>query len=350
MKEMTKNIKISFDVDKVKYREVDKLMRKLGKNLELVDDADVKKLEEMMGKFKENEFRIDGSEAKEVLAQLEKLRQRGFLNKDDLKVFKRESAFEQFGKGFKGEMPNLSQYNAEWLGAKSAELLTKTIKKVGEEIKDTLIKSYEKLNELLDYSRMTNKTTRENLFTYGMSASESYGLERAMTFVGIDDLEDVIWLQADQQKAFQEKLLQETQRYQKLYDSGYFEKMQQYQWDMQNFRDEVEYDFMNFFVNNKETIMQALQLVAGAAKTGVQLLGVLVQGLVGRQTLSDEDRAARTKEMFYAGTGLKGSNVNVNIDNTFNNVAHSDQTWLANAGEMTYEQLIRALSKGGVIS
>lgn len=344
MNTMIKNIKIAFDVDKVKYREVDKLMKKLTNDLQLVDDKDVKELEEMMGKFKENGLRIDGKEAKEVLDKLQVLQQRGILNKDDLKVFKKESGLAQFSKGFTDQLKKdfISQLTASDLGIKSAKFLKKGFDTAISALGTIFKNSFKELNKLVSSSRLSNKATREKLFQYGMTASESYGLEKAMTLVGITDIEDVMWLQADQQKVFQEKLLQETERYQKLYDSGYFQKMQQYQWDMANFRDDLEYEFMDFFVENKELIMDLLKIVAESAQTGVKILGTIAKGLIGTQAISDAERSSQTKELFYG----KGSTLNVNIDNTFNNVAKSDQTWLANAGEMTYEQLIRVLQKG----
>ena len=342
MNDFTKNIKIRFDVDKVKYREVDKLMKKLNEDLKLVDDEDVKELEELMGKFKQNGLTIDSKEAKEVLDKLTNLKRKGILNSDDLKVFKKESALEKFSEGFKGEFGDGPKIDASTIGMKSAMLLKGAFDKGWEALKTTFVESFKKLDRLIDYSRLTNQQTRENLFTYGMTASEGYGLERAMNLVGISDIEDVMWLQADQQEVFQDKLLRETERYQKLYDSGYFQKMQQFQWEMQNFQDDVEYEFMTFFIENKNIIMSALQLTADAAQAGVKLLTTLVGGLVGVQEMSAADRSAQTKELFYG----KGATTNVNIDNTFNNVAKSDQTWLANAGEMTYEQLIRALQKG----
>ena len=124
--------------------------------------------------------------------------------------------------------------------------------------------------------------------------------------------------------------------------------MQEFQWEYQNFRDDVEFEFMNFFIENKEVIFNFLDLGVKAAmkflNLGKDLFNMFqFKGIEDHGSLDMAARSAQTRAI--AGNT---SNVNVNIDNTFNNVAKSDQTWLANAGEMTYEQLIRVLYKGEI--
>lgn len=339
-KEFTKNIKLNFDVNKIKYNQVNQLLKHLQKDMKLTDDEDVKRLSEMVGKAKELGGKL---EIKDVKETLERLKTKGLVSKADLTPFQKENQVDAFAKGFKDSLDQkIPKWDPKQFGADAATFAVNKVSEGLELLKETFKQSFEKLNQLLSTAYLSNAQTRENLFMYGMSASESYGLSRALEFVGISDIEDVMWLNADQQKAFQDKLLLETKRYEKLYDSGYFKTLQQFQYDMANFRDDVEYEFMNFFIENKDTIMKLMELTAYSARTGVKILSKLVGGIGVGSTMSDAQRSAQTKELIYG----KGNTTNVNIDNTFNNVAKSDQTWLANAGEMTYEQLIRALKKG----
>ena len=78
------------------------------------------------------------------------------------------------------------------------------------------------------------------------------------------------------------------------------------------------------------------------SKFVISALSWIVKYLGGGERSSSE-RLAASSDIINSYSS-SNRNTSVKIDNTFNNVAKEDQTWLSNAGQMTYEQVIQALT------
>lgn len=202
----------------------------------------------------------------------------------------------------------------------------------------------DELDNMLEFSQLSSEKTREYAFGYGMSSSQAYGFEKAMQLVGLSSEEDLWYMNPQEQRQFYEAMTKYSERYSQLYDQGFFETLQEYQYEMEEFKLDMQLEVIEFFMDNKDTIMTVLKFLMSAGEFIVKALGWIVDFFnMGERSTSQ--RTADTMDIINSHS-ISNSQTNVKIDNTFNNVSKSDQTWLANAGAMTYEQVVRAL--GGV--
>ena len=198
----------------------------------------------------------------------------------------------------------------------------------------------DEMKSMLEYSQLSSSKTRELAFGYGFSSSQAYGWEKALKAVGLNSEEDLYYANEQEMAQFREAFTKYSNQYSQLYDSGFFKTMQDYQFEMADFKNEMQLEVVKFFMDNKELIKTGMKGIMEISKVILQIFGWLV-GVFGRGTQSD---LASTSDIVNQYTQTSNSkNTNVSVSNTFNNVAKEDETWLANAGSMTYEQVIQAL-------
>lgn len=209
-------------------------------------------------------------------------------------------------------------------------------------LKNVMSDAMEEMKDVLTYSQLTDAQVREQAFTYGFSQSENYAFSQTMDLMGFSSFEDLYYMNSQQQAKFQEKFLEYQDRYAELYDSGYFTDMQDFQWEMKEFKEDLTYEVMTWMMDNKDMLMNLMEVITEFAMFTIEALGWIVDYFGNQSERSDSARRAETIDIINNNSVSKNS-TNVKIDNTFNNVDNKDRTWLANAGEMTYEQIIKAL-------
>lgn len=195
------------------------------------------------------------------------------------------------------------------------------------------------MSDMLDYSQLSSSTTRDLAFGYGFSSSEAYGYEKALSAVGLESEEDLFYANTQELEQFREAFEKYSSQYESLYDSGFFETMQEYQYEMADFKNEMQLEIIEFFMNNKDTIKAGMNAIMDISEVVLKIFGWLVD--VFGSDSNTETAAASDIVSQYTNTNT--NNTTVSVSNTFNNVAKEDESWLANAGSMTYEQVITAL-------
>lgn len=216
-------------------------------------------------------------------------------------------------------------------------MLNSSVVEFGNIVNDAL----NELDNMLQYSQFSSSRTRELAFGYGFSSSEAFAYERALEAVGLTSMEDLMYANTQEQKQFREAFTKYSEKYDELYDSGFFEKMQEYQFEMQDFKFEMQQEIIEFFINNKDIIMTVMTSVIEMSEAVLTGFAWLIDFFDRSGARSSSDRAAATSDIISQYSTSKSTNVN--IDNTFNNVSKIDQPWLARAGSVTYEQIIKAL-------
>lgn len=256
-----------------------------------------------------------------------------------------ESKFKQFatsfGESFKDSL-GLKAKDAKQIGADLAKGLASFIDDFTNAVKNTFKDAWEELENILNFSRLSNAETRDLAFTYGFSGSQAYGFTKAKDIMGIQSDEDLMYLTGAQSQKFQELMSKYSEKYSELYDSGFFDEYEEYQYEMKEFREEITMEVVKFFMDNKDTIKEGMRAIMKLTEFVLNALSWLVNFLGGSR--SESQIAATTNDIINSYATSNNKNTNVTIDNTFNNVAKEDQSWLANAGNMTYEQVIKALT------
>lgn len=248
---------------------------------------------------------------------------------------------DEFRKGFESVFAKTPSDNP---GKKIGEELGKSLKGfldlAWKDLQNIFKEAWKELGNMIDYSRLSNAETRELAFQYGFSGSQAYGYKQAMGMMGFKSQEDLMYATPEEASKFQELMSKYTEKYSQLYDSGFFEEYRDFQIEMQDFKQEMTMEVVKFFMENKDLIKTGMRAIMELAKTALSILSWLTNLFAHERT--SEERISATSDIInsYGST----NNTNIKIDNTFNNVSQEDQTWLANAGQMTYEQVIKALT------
>ena len=205
-------------------------------------------------------------------------------------------------------------------------------------LKQLFTDSWKELNNMLNYSRLTNREVRNQAFQYGFDPSQNYAFSKVSSLMGISGLEDIAYMNQQQRDKFFEKFNEYSDRYSQLYDSGFFDTLEQYNWEMEEFKEDLQYTVVKFFVDNKDTIKSVLNVLMTIMRGITDILGWMF-GL----KRSEEDKLAESRRILGLTTNnTTNNNSNIRINNTFNGVSQQDRSWLQNAGTMTYEQFLRA--------
>ena len=234
--------------------------------------------------------------------------------------------FENASKLFSGDFDSLN------------DILTSALESLG----SLLASGFDELENILNFSQLSDANTRDLMMRYGFSNSEAYGYTKAMSTLGFESEEDLMYANQQELELFRKSFEKYSGKYNELYDSGMFSSMQEFNTQMEEFKEDVKLEVVDFFMNNQDTIRAAMKGIISLAEFAITALGKIVQWLNPDARMSDSQKAANTASIISNYSNIN-SGTNVSIDNTFNNVAKSDQTWLAHAGQLTYEQIIKAL-------
>lgn len=208
------------------------------------------------------------------------------------------------------------------------------------ELKQTFSDAWDELGSILDYSLLSNSQTRQTMLKYGLSSSEAYAFEQTKNLLGINSDEDLFWMNSKQREKFVEKFSEYTERYQKLYDSGFFEKYQELQWEMKEFQEDITYEAMEFIIQNKELIKGFLQFQLDAAKYIIQFIDWVKTPLVGAGSQSFDQK------MNYART-VAGQTITV-TSNVTNNYQDGTSTSSSGSGSSMFKTVMnQILALGG---
>lgn len=207
-------------------------------------------------------------------------------------------------------------------------------------ITDAFKNSITELNSMLQYSQLSSAETRELAFGYGFSSAQAYAFEKALSAVGLDSIEDLYYANNLELTQFREAFTSYSDQYEELYDSGFFEDMQRYQYEMSNFRNEMQLEVIKFIMDNKDIIKLGMQSLLKISET-------LLNGfswLVGR--FGNTYALAGATDVINQYSEVKNNSNRVTINNEFNGVGKGDEATLANMGSLSYKQVIEALTGG----
>lgn len=207
-------------------------------------------------------------------------------------------------------------------------------------IKKLFSDAWKELGNILKYSQLTDTSVREMKLGYGLSDSQAYGYSKALEVTGISSLEDLMYANEQQRSLFEQAFEKYSDRYSDLYDSGFFSTLQEYQVEMNEFKEDLKLQVVEFFVDNKDVIKGGMIALMKLSEITLDILNKI--GSLFGSSKSSSLAMSSDSVRNYQST----KSTNISIDNTYNGVGREDRSWLANAGSMTYAQIINAL-KGG---
>ena len=315
MTDFTKKLKIALDIDQVDLSNVSK---NLAKAVEagFISEKSSKALTERIRESKVKDALL--SKISEELQSLE-----GVKGKE-ARAYRRQLQRAQFS----AELPDMLK-----------DTFASKLKSVGtwflDGIKSTFKTAWEELNTILSYSKLSSSTTRDLAFSYGFNASQSYGFSKAKTALGLQSEEDLMYMNEQERKQFLTAFNKYTEKYDKLYDQGFFEQLQDYQVEMNEFKEDMKLEVVQFFIENKNEIKTALKAMIELSKFTIKALSFLVRGTGSGNVMSASDIV----------NNYGSRSVNVKVDNTFNGVSKENATQITSNWKSPLSQLVAALPK-----
>lgn len=328
MNEYSKDVKIKFSVDKESLEKVKEAVKSVDA---LSTKPDYEKLIEDLTAASNKEG-ISSQDRKQFMMYARYWQRQ--LAKDKI----RES-FDDFKEGMQGTREAFSWKKA---GEDFAESIDNVLTKAKDALVNILKDAWSELDNILQYSLLSNEHTRNLAFTYGFNASQAYGFDKAMGLMNLQSEEDIAYLNDAQREKFFNMMNSFSDKYASLYDKGFFDQYLDFQYEMAEFKEDVKLEIVQFFMDNKDLIKSGMKAIMELTEGTLKALAWIVDFFKGN-TRDSSDRVAASTDIInnYANNTRT---TDVKIDNTFNNVAKQDQGWLVNAGMTVSEQIVRAFA------
>ena len=203
----------------------------------------------------------------------------------------------------------------------------------------------------LQNSKVYNQDAVNMYMQTGLQGANAYGMSKALEtqgFGSMDDFIEAMPFMNQEQLAYMQEIA-EINKEQYAEDLEVALAFQEFQVEYDKFKQELQKSLIDFFMENKDTIMTILE---GMMNFLGAILNV-VDGIFGLFSSARERSEEKKKQVTADILGVSSSTLtnnnttnntsNVNVNNTFNGVGQQDQSWLANTGQMTYQQVIEAL-------
>ena len=203
----------------------------------------------------------------------------------------------------------------------------------------------------LQNSKVFNQDAVNMYMQTGLQGANAYGMSKALEtqgFGSMDDFIEAMPFMNQEQLAYMQEIA-EINKEQYAEDLEVALAFQEFQVEYDKFKQELQKSLIDFFMENKDTIMTILE---GMMNFLGAILNV-VDGIFGLFSSAKERSEEKKKQVTADILGVSSSTLtnnnttnntsNVNVNNTFNGVGQQDQSWLANTGQMTYQQVIEAL-------
>lgn len=228
--------------------------------------------------------------------------------------------------------------------AVALSILSKIAEKALKELKEIVDDSVDELHNVIDYSRLSNKDVREQAFEFGFSPAENYAYSKAMDVMGLSGFEDLYFLTEKQWKRFNDNFEKFSERYSNLYDEGFFESVEDYNYRLAEWEEEIKYEFLEFFVDNKELIMGSLDVLTELLGYVTAATRWLLKTFGGTsQDLDERKRARRVAEIINTQNGSTTKNTTVTFSPVFNGVGSETKASLDTSLSLVKEQILLAL-------
>ena len=219
-------------------------------------------------------------------------------------------------------------------------------------IKDFVSDAIKELNEMAKWSQNSNVYNSEKVslqLQTGLQGNELYGLSKALEtqgFNSMDDFYEAMPYMTKQQLDYMKEIMDiESKNYNNGIENA--EKIQSFQKEYAEFKKEMQSELISFFMENKDAIKTFLDIGIKAMEITVKALGWMLKRFSSGHERSDSERKQAVADILGVSSTAITNNTNnsrtVSVNNTYNGVGKTDQTWLANTGQMTYRQVIEAL-------
>lgn len=335
MDEFKLDMGVRFTPDESSIKEIDKLFDSFRKIKVFGGDEGIEKMRSQFDDY--NIRRSSLQQAQQMLSDYRAVKGKGADYNDTtttqlIEYMKEltasnEQLAEEFGTNVKTDLETSSEVMVGNLKAQFLNKLSGLAQSFLSSIGNLFKEAWGELDTMLQSSLLSNANTRENAFSYGFSASESYGFDKAKQMLGIQSEEDLMYMTDTQKSKFEEVMTKYSEKYDALYDSGFFDKYLDFQIEMEEFKLDMQMEIIEFFMENKGTIKKFMELSMSAMEFIVEALGWLMDFFGGSEQTTDEDKLSNINDII-GGYTSNSTNIsqNFNNNNTFNGGTDSQRS------------------------
>lgn len=179
--------------------------------------------------------------------------------------------------------------------------------------------AWSELKTITDFSRLSSSRTRELAFTYGFTGSQAYGYTEAMSMMGFESEEDLMYATANELSEFKRLFTKYTEWHEQL-GADEMSIYRQYTIESAEFQKNLKMQVVEFFMDNKDNIKKAIDIVFKVGDVLISSLGWIVDFLGGDNNTASEraaafSEAANNYQIRNTTNTTKNNNV---FNNTFN--------------------------------
>lgn len=215
-----------------------------------------------------------------------------------------------------------------------------TVKGLAEDIFEQAKEMMDEIASYSENSMMFSEKALDLRMSYGLTGAQAYAYQKAAEDVGFGDFEGYIENAAFASKETLDRFDELLNLYQTTYeqDKETAEAYQRFQAEFKDFKTKMASSLIDFFMDNKDTIMSLLQGAVGLLEGIMQFVGWLVDRFNAGRERTTYERQSSLSDIYNSYGGSKTTNIK--IDNSFTGVSPRDRQTYTNAGELTYRQII----------
>ena len=250
---------------------------------------------------------------------------------------------QELFEGFSEQMAKKFKIDFKDIGAGLADKIYGAFTKGAQYLYNRLQDAWEELGNMVDYSLLSNEHTRDLTFSYGFSAAQAYGFDKAKELMGIRNDEDLYYMNQQQTEKFQEMMMKYAEKYTEMYDSGMWEKYLDFQYEWAEFKQGFLMDFIGLIMDNKDLIINTMEGILWFTEGAMNALNWLVSRFGGNKSTVPNETTLDAMAADILNYDNRSNSTTINMDNTYNHISQADQSWLSSVGQMTYEQIEKYL-------
>lgn len=211
-----------------------------------------------------------------------------------------------------------------------------------EGLKNIVNQIKESISEMASYNTSSslffNREALEQQLQWGTSASQTYGLTKAMNILGFSDIEDLMYANEEQRKALNKLTEKFSSYYDDMEASGFFQEYQEYSLQMEEFKMQFERSVAQFFINNKNTIIKVMDTSLQFMQWLMDVLGDLFGST---NTRSEEARAAAASDIIKQYSTTNNVTKSVNYSPNYNVGSIRDYETAQEANRQEYLRVLK---------
>lgn len=177
-------------------------------------------------------------------------------------------------------------------------------------------------------SLISNSTARNNQLKYGLTSQANYAMTQAMALLGMSGLDDLVYMNSNQQSAFQEYYKMYSSWYNELMSSGTLQTIQKAQISFELYKQQIAVAFLNWFASHKDTVFSIIRAIMQVIVGILKLVNGIYQWTHwGKSLMSDSDFDNLEKLISDVGTSSSA---------VAQNTSSSTVTYVVNNNNQTY--------------